>query len=34
MPEMEQPWAYPLFWLVSLVVVIGMLALFRRKEWL
>ncbi len=34
MPELEQPWAYPLFWLVSLVVVIGMLALFRRKEWL
>lgn len=34
MPELEQPWAYPLFWLVSLVVVIGMLVMFRRKEWL
>ena len=34
MPELEQPWAYPLFWLISLVVVIGMLALFKRQEWL
>lgn len=34
MPELEQPWAYPLFWLVSVIVVIVMLVLFRRKEWL
>lgn len=33
MPELDQPWAYLLFWLVSLVVVIVMLALFKRKEW-
>ncbi|MFZ2360845.1 MAG: magnesium/cobalt transporter CorA [Anaerolineae bacterium] len=34
MPELDQTWAYPLFWLISLVVVIGMLTLFKRKEWL
>ncbi len=33
-PELEQPWAYPVFWIICLIVGGAMLALFRRNEWL
>lgn len=33
-PELEQPWAYPVFWIICLAVGGAMLALFRRNEWL
>jgi len=32
-PELDWELAYPLFWLVNLGVVVGMLAYFRRKRW-
>ncbi|HQY34753.1 magnesium/cobalt transporter CorA [Actinotalea sp.] len=34
LPELEQRWAYPAFWVVSLAVAGGMLAMFRRRRWL
>jgi magnesium transporter len=34
MPELEQPWAYPAFWVLSVVVFVAMLLFFRRKKWL
>jgi magnesium transporter len=33
-PELDQTWAYPVFWLICLLVGGTMLALFRRNEWL
>jgi magnesium transporter len=34
LPELELKWAYPAFWLVCLLLIIGMLLLFRRRNWL
>lgn len=34
MPELDQPWAYPLLWLVMLLISAGMLFFFRKKKWL
>jgi len=34
MPELHVPWAYPTLLLLMLVVVLGMLLYFRRKEWI
>jgi magnesium transporter len=34
MPEDDWVWAYPVFWLVCLLVAGGMLLWFRRKQWL
>lgn len=34
MPELEWPWAYPLLWLVMLLISAGMLLFFRKKKWL
>lgn len=34
MPELESPWAYPVVWLVMLVIGGLMLIYFRRKRWL
>ncbi len=33
-PELDMAWAYPAFWAVCGVVVIGMLGWFRRRGWL
>jgi magnesium transporter len=33
-PELDQPWAYPVFWLVCAVLTLVMLALFRKRNWL
>jgi magnesium transporter len=33
-PEMDEPWAYPAFWVVCLTLAVGMLAWFRRRGWL
>ena len=33
-PENESEWAYPLFWIFSLMLVTAMLYLFRRRGWL
>jgi len=33
-PENESEWAYPLFWIFSLTLVMAMLYLFRRRGWL
>lgn len=33
-PELSQAWAYPVFWIICLVVGGTMLALFRHNEWL
>lgn len=34
LPELEIIWAYPVFWLVCLVVAGGMVYFFRRRDWL
>jgi magnesium transporter len=33
-PELDWPWAYPLFWVVCLLLAGGMIAWFRRRDWL
>lgn len=33
-PELNQTWAYPVFWLVCLVAVISMVVFFRRRRWI
>ncbi len=33
-PELEQPWAYPAFWLVCIAVATGLVVTFRRRQWL
>ncbi|BBO75926.1 magnesium and cobalt transport protein CorA [Desulfosarcina widdelii] len=34
MPELEWRWGYPLFWIVVVAVVVGMIFFFRKKRWL
>lgn len=34
MPEIDQPWAYPLVWLSFLLIGGGMVYFFRRRGWL
>jgi magnesium transporter len=34
MPELDWPWAYPLVWLVMLIIAVLMVVFFRRKKWL
>ena len=34
MPELGKPWAYPVFWGVTLSVVAGLLWFFRRRGWI
>ncbi len=34
MPELEFPWAYPAVLLLSILIVIGLLYMFRRKKWI
>ena len=34
LPEIEQPWAYPAFWAVCLVVAGVMVVWFRRRKWM
>jgi magnesium transporter len=33
-PELNQVWAYPAFWIICLIAVIGMVFFFRRRNWL
>lgn len=33
MPELTQPWAYPLVWLIFIMIAGGMLTFFRRRNW-
>lgn len=34
MPELNQPWAYPVFWVICIVITASMVSYFRRKKWL
>ncbi len=34
MPELEYPWAYPAVVILSVVIVLGSLLLFKKKKWL
>jgi len=34
MPELGWCWGYPLFWIVTIVIVAGMLFFFRKRRWL
>jgi magnesium transporter len=34
LPELEQRWAYPMFWLVCLLLAGVMVGLFRRRKWM
>ncbi len=33
-PELDWPYAYPLFWLICVIVAVCMLIFFRKKKWL
>jgi magnesium transporter len=33
MPELDWPWAYPLVWLVMVVVAVAMMVQFKRRGW-
>ncbi|MCG6927175.1 MAG: magnesium/cobalt transporter CorA [Acidobacteria bacterium] len=33
-PELDWPWAYPIFWLICLALAGGMVLWFRRRGWL
>jgi magnesium transporter len=33
-PELDWPWAYPLFWAICIILAGGMIAWFRRRGWL
>jgi len=33
-PELDKPWGYPAFWGVCVLVTLGMLYWFRKREWL
>ncbi len=33
-PELELRWAYPAFWGVCLALTLGLVTIFRRREWL
>jgi magnesium transporter len=32
-PELSSPWGYPILWLVFILIVVGMLTYFKRKNW-
>lgn len=34
MPELDMPYAYPVTWGIMILVVIGMLLVFRRRRWI
>ena len=34
MPELDQPWAYPVVILVCLVIAVGCLIFFKKKKWM
>jgi magnesium transporter len=34
MPELEQPWAYPLTWGIMVIIALGMVIFFKRRHWL
>ena len=34
LPELDWPWAYPLFWVICLLTAGGMIGWFRHRGWL
>ena len=34
MPELDWKYSYPLFWVISTIIIIGMLRFFKKKDWL
>ena len=34
MPELKIPFAYPVFWLVTIVLTVYMIRYFKRRTWL
>ena len=34
MPELSQPWAYPLVWMIFILIAGAMLLFFRRRHWI
>lgn len=34
LPELEHEWAYPIFWVVCILMAAAMVWLFRRRQWL
>jgi len=33
-PENQSHWTYPVFWLICITTVVGMLSIFKRRRWL
>jgi magnesium transporter len=34
MPELSQPWGYPLVWILMVAITLGIYAWFRKRGWL
>lgn len=34
MPELNVPWAYPLVWLIMIIIAVLMLLFFKKKDWM
>jgi magnesium transporter len=34
MPELKWKLAYPVWWIITIILVIGMLVYFKRRKWL
>lgn len=34
MPELTQRWGYPMFWVISLIIIVVLLRYFRNKKWI
>jgi magnesium transporter len=34
LPELNQTWGYPVFWIVCVVMAVAMLVQFRRRDWI
>jgi len=33
MPELAQPWGYPMAWGIFVLIVIGMVTFFKKRRW-
>jgi magnesium transporter len=34
MPEINNPYAYPIIWIIMILIALGMLLYFKAKKWL
>ncbi|MCF7792732.1 MAG: magnesium/cobalt transporter CorA [Candidatus Cloacimonetes bacterium] len=34
MPELSWKWSYPIWWIITIIIGVGMLIIFKRKKWM